>query len=230
MATKMPVLALPRELRYDHEEVLTGGAQFCRFDTLDQLKSYWARQSAAMRYACVGTGFTDPARFLEPHEWIFSPSKEALVAAVVRWEEFRIAPRWYDLMSDELPVRQAFRRSRDARRDLRMALGTWSRQDEAAYVANTKRGAPAGRGGFWRLANLPCGLTHFDWFSEHASFPDDPELPKAHIEPVLQRKTFDDWQAHQSLNDVQMLDASGVDEEIAFWECERAQGRDPYED
>ena len=230
MATKVPVLALPRQLRYDHEEVLAGGAQFFRFDTLEQLKSYRARERTAMRYACVGTGFLDPARFLEPHEWIFSPSKEALVAAVVRWDEFGIAPRWYDSMSDELSVRQEFRRSRDARRDLRMALGTWSREDEAAYVANTKRGAPAGRRGFWRLANLPCGLTHFDWFSEHASFPDDPELPREHVEVVLQRKTFDDWKAHQSLNDVQMLEATGVDDEIAYWECERDEGREPYED
>ena len=80
MATKVPILALPHQLRYDHEEVLAGGAQFCRFDALEQLKSYWARQRTAMRYACVGTGFMDPARFLEPHEWVFSPSKEALVA------------------------------------------------------------------------------------------------------------------------------------------------------
>ena len=28
-------------------------------------------------------------------------------------------------------------------------------------------------------------MTHFDWFSEHASFPDDPELPKAHVEVGL---------------------------------------------
>ena len=66
--------------------------------------------------------------------------------------------------------------------------------------------------------------------SEHASFPDDPELPREHVEVVLQRKTFDDWKAHQSLNDVQMLEATGVDDEIAYWECERDEGREPYED
>jgi hypothetical protein len=32
------------------------------------------------------------------------------------------------------------------------------------------------------------------------------------------------------LNDLSMLDASGVDEDIAYWERERAEGRDPYED
>ena len=41
---------------------------------------------------------------------------------------------------------------------------------------------------------------------------------------------IDDWKAHQSLNDVQMLEAAGVDDEITYWECERDEGREPYED
>lgn len=230
MATKVTVVAVPSELRYDHSEVLDGGAQFCRFDSLEELKLYWARERTAMCYACVGTGYMDPARFLEPHEWIFSRSKEALVAAVVRWGEFKIAPRWYDQMSDEPSIRHELQRRRAAQRDLRMALGTWTPQDEAAYVYNSQQGRGWGRRGFWRLDNLPCGLTHFDWFSEHVSFPDDPELPKKHVEVVLQQKTFDDWKAHRQMSDVQMLDASGVEEEICYWECERAEGRETYED
>lgn len=230
MATRVTVLAVPRELRYDHEEVLAGGAQFFRFDTLDALKAYWARERGSMRFACVGTGYSAPARFLETHEWIFSPSKEALVAAVVRWDEFGIVPRWYDSMSDERSVGQEFKRRRTARRDLRMALGSWSQQDEAAYVKNSQQGRGRGRHGHWRLDKLPCNLTHFDWFSEHARFPDDPELPKEHVELVLQRKTFDDWREHQPLSDAQMMDASGVDEEISYWEGERAAGPDNYED
>jgi hypothetical protein len=230
MATKVTVLAVPRELRYDHEEILHGGAQFCRFDTLEHLKSYWQRERTTMRYACVGTAFIEPARFLDPHEWIFSPSKEALVAAVVRWDEFRIAPRWYDMMSDELSVGLHLQRRRISQRDLRIALGTWSPQDEAAHVFNSQRGRGRGRQGFWRLDNLPCSLTHFDWFSEHAQFPNDPQLPKERAEVLLQRSTFDDWKNHQTLNDVEMLDGSGVDQDIAYWERERAAGRDPYED
>ena len=42
--------------------------------------------------------------------------------------------------------------------------------------------------------------------------------------------TYDDWRAHHTLNDIDRLDALGVDAEIAYWEKERAQGRDPYED
>jgi hypothetical protein len=230
MATKVTVLAVPSELRYDHGEVLAGGAKFCRFDTLEQLKTYWASERPTMRYACVGTGFMVPARFLETHEWIFSPSKEALVAAVTRWDEFRVVPRWYDLMSDELSVRHRLQRRRATRRVLRMSLGTWAPRDESAYESNSQQGRGMGRQGFWRLDNLPCALTHFDWFSEHAVFPDDPELPRERVLALLQRMTFDDWKGHKQLNEVEMLDASGVDEEIAYWERERAEGREPYED
>lgn len=230
MATKIPILTIPSELRYDHEEHLPGGAQFYRFDTLEQLKSYWANESASMRYACVGTGFMSPARFLETHEWIFSPSKEALVAAVVRWEEFRVAPRWFDLMSDEPSIGRVMQQRRATRRDRQLARGTWSLRDEAAYIANSEQGRGRGRKGFWRLVNLPCGLSHFDWFSEQSRFLEDPEMPKKLVEVLLQQATFDDWNKHRQFHEVQMLDAAGVIEEIAYWEHERAEGRDGYED
>ena len=230
MATKAPLLAVPSELRYDHEEMLDGGAQFCRLDTLADLKAYWERKRPEMAYACVGTGFTEPARFLGHHEWVFSPSKQALVKAVVRWDEFKIAPRWYDIMSDEHPVRRDFQRRRATRRDLGMALGTWSPENEEAYASNVHPIRDAMRRGFWRLANLPCGLTHFDWFSEHARMPNDPALPRDRVELVLQWMTYNDWQSHHTLNDIEMLDAQGVDAEIAYWEQEQAEGRAPYED
>lgn len=230
MATKVPIVAVPNELRYDHEEVLEGGAQFFRFETLNDLKLYWAHGRAEMRYACVGTGYTQPARFLEHHEWVFAPSKAALIAAVVRWDEFRITPRWYDAMSDEWPVSQQLQRRREARRDLRMALGTWSQHDETAYTANSGLSGRGLRKGFWRLASLPCGLTHFDWFSEHARMPDDPEVPRERVAKLLQQMTYDDWKEHHPLGDVHLMDAPDVDEEIGYWERERAEDREPYED
>jgi hypothetical protein len=229
MATKSHVLTVPSELQYDHGEVLQGGAQFFRFETLDELKSYWAHEGRGMRYACVGTGFSTPGRFLETHEWVFSPTKEALIDAVVRWDEFKIITRWFDSMSDELLTKHHLQRRRAARRDLRMALGTWSVEDEAAYGANTRRGHALGRHGFWRLDNLPCQLTHFDWFSEHVKLPHDPEIPRAHAELLLKRATFDDWKDQQHLHDVSVLDADGVDEDISYWDRERAEGRESYE-
>lgn len=230
MIKKAAVDSVPRELMYDHEEVLQGGAQFCRFDTLTDLKAYWAIRHADMRYACVGTGYTTPARFLETHDWVFAPTKEALISAVTRWDEFKIAVRWFDAMSDERSVSVELQQRRESRRSIRIALGTWTVQDEAAYASNCGPTRRTLRKGFWRLANLPCSLTHFDWFSEHARMPDDPELPKGRVRVLLQRETFDDWKEHRSLGDVHVMDATGVDDDIAYWERERAEGHAGYED
>ena len=60
--------------------------------------------------------------------------------------------------------------------------------------------------------------------------PNDPGLPRDRVELLLQRMTYDDWQSHHTLSDIEMLDAPGVDAEIAYWEQERVEGRDPYED
>lgn len=226
----IPRLVVPSDLRYDQGEVLEGGALFYRFDTLAELKTFWAQKRAELVFACAGTGFMHPPRFLDRHEWIFSPTKHALVKAVVRWDEYGIVPRWYDGMSDGHSVRRDFQRRRAMRRDLRMAMGNWSPTDEAAYASNVHPVRDAMRRGFWRLSKLPCSLTHFDWFSEHARMPNDPNLPRDQVESTLLRMTFDDWCAHHTMPDVEMLDAHGVDADIAYWEQERAEGREPYED
>jgi hypothetical protein len=80
------------------------------------------------------------------------------------------------------------------------------------------------------LDNLQCRPTHFDWFSEHAAFPNDPELTTETVEVLLQRTTFDDLKNHQRFREVLMLDASGVDEEIVCWMRERAESRGAYEE
>ena len=54
--------------------------------------------------------------------------------------------------------------------------------------------------------------------------PNDPEVSRERVALLLQRMTFDDWKEHQSLGDVHVMESSGVDEEIAYWERERAEG------
>lgn len=101
MPQKLPLIVRPAALRYDQGESLPGGAQFMKFDRVDELEAYWARSKGERPYACCGTGATEPALFLDSREWIFAPTREALVAAVTRWEEFGILPRWYDLLAEE---------------------------------------------------------------------------------------------------------------------------------
>jgi hypothetical protein len=90
MPQKLPLIVRPAALRYDQGESLPGGAQFMKFDRVDELEAYWARSKGERPYACCGTGATEPALFLDSREWIFAPTREALVAAVTRWEEFGI--------------------------------------------------------------------------------------------------------------------------------------------
>lgn len=230
MRPKLPIVARPADLRYDHGESLPGGAQFARLDTLEALRSHWEMTRAERPYACCGTGANSPAYFLRPKEWVFAPTVEALVAAVTRWDEFGIAPRWYDAWSDESEVHDDFAARRAARRSRRIAEGRWSGPDEIAYRLRSEKEAEVLMRGHWRLANLPCGLTHFDWLSEHAKAPSDPALNVEEVAATFRRLTYVDWKDHQTQDDVFFMFDTNVDDEIAHWEGERESGRASYED
>ena len=45
----------------------------------------------------------------------------------------------------------------------------------------------------------------------------------------MQRLTFDDWKLHSTQDDVIFLCGIEVDADIADWQRERDEGRDPYE-
>ena len=52
---------------------------------------------------------------------------------------------------------------------------------------------------------------------------DEPKADESHPQaPSSAQEAVED--------DVLMLDASEVEQEIAYWECERAEGRETYED
>jgi len=155
---------------------------------------------------------------------------EALVSAVTRWDEFKLQPRWYDRMSEELGVHRDFQARRADRRAKRLAGGRWTDDDEKAYEDSLSHGKSSHPKGFLRLSNLPCGLSHFDWFSEYARPPTDPNLSRLEVDRLLRRMTFDDWRLHQTQDDVHFVDAFGVDAEIAFWEQAGAVQGGSYED
>ena len=133
MPQKLPLIVRPAALRYDQGESLPGGAQFVKFNQVDELAAYWARSKGERPYACCGTGATEPALFLDSREWIFAPTKEALVAAVTRWEEFGILPRWYDLLAEESEAHDEIEAKRSASRHRRVFNDQWSTADESAF-------------------------------------------------------------------------------------------------
>ena len=227
---KLRVVARPSELRYDQGKILASGAQFVTLESLTSLKNHWSRIRSTRPFAACGSGSNSRALFLRKHEWIFAPTPEALVAAVTRWDEFHVAPRWYYRMAEELYIHRDFQSRRDARRIERLTEGEWSTNDQNAYEENSSHGKSTFPGGFWRLSNLPCGLSHFDWFSEYARPPTDPSLPKNEVDLLLRRMTFDDWRLYQTQDDVHFVDGTGMDQEIAFWEGAASEVGGSYED
>ena len=229
MPKTLPVIVRPAELRYDQGEFHPCGAQFVKLESLDALRLHWSSVREVRPFASCGTGAYDPPMFLGNHEWIFAPSKEALVSAVTRWDELGITPRWYDTWAEESEVHEQIELRRGARRAKRIAEKRWSAPDEMAFILRSQNADQISMRGFWRLANLPCRLTHFDWFSEHAKVPQDRELDIEVVNVLMQRLTFDDWKLHSTQDDVIFLCGIEVDADIADWQRERDEGRDPYE-
>jgi hypothetical protein len=222
MPQKLPLIVRPAALRYDQGESLPGGAQFMKFDRVDELETYWARSKGERPYACCGTGATEPALFLDSREWIFAPTREALVAAVTRWEEFGILPRWYDLLAEEWEAHDEIEAKRLASRHRRVANNQWSAADESAFVERSEKLATSASAGYWRITRLPCDLSHFDWFSEQANLPIDPNLGVEAATLAMKQVTFDDWKLHQTQDGVQFLVGGEVDDDIAYWRRENS--------
>lgn len=229
MPRKLPVIVRPADLRYDQGEVLPSGAQYMRLETLESLRLHWSNVRDSRPYAGCGTGASQPSMFLGQHEWIFAPSREALVSAVTRWDELEIAPRWYDTWAEESEIHEQIEHRRVARRKQRIAEKRWSASDEISFILRNQNANKIAFCGFWRLANLPCGLTHFDWFSEQTKAPEERDLETEVVKTLLQRLTFEDWKRHSTQDDVAFFFGGEVDIEIAEWQRDRDEGRDPYE-
>lgn len=225
MPQKLPLIVRPAALRYDQGEYLPGGAQFMKFDRVDELETYWAKSKGDRPYACCGTGASRPALFLDSREWIFAPTREALVAAVTRWDEFGIRPRWYDLLAEEWETHEDIEAKRLASRRRQVASDQWSAADESAFVERSEKLAASAYAGYWRITRLPCELSHFDWFSEQACLPIDPNLDIESVSLAMKRATFDDWKLHQTQDGVQFLVGREVDDDIAYWRSEKSPSR-----
>ena len=98
----------------------------------------------------------------------------------------------------------------------------WSTADESAFIERSEKLANSASAGYWRITRLPCDLSHFDWFSERAKLPIDPNLSEDAVSLAMKRATFDDWKLHQTQDAVQFLFGDEVDEDIAYWRIENS--------
>ncbi len=101
---------------------------------------------------------------------------------------------------------------------------TWRKADEDEYAwANID---PSHNFGFWEFSNLPFKLQHNEWFEPPFDF-SDPNLSCERVIEIFKEKTFDAWDAG-SASPACFFDAQGIENEITYWQKERAAGEDYY--
>ncbi|MEX3983636.1 hypothetical protein AB4Y45_32160 [Paraburkholderia sp. EG287A] len=197
---------LPVDIPLPENTPLEGGAVFVRLTTPDALEAFWLKHRATLPYAATGCAHYGPEPFLREHEWVFAPSKSALVKAFTRWDAIGIACEWYDWAADR-PAEHA---------DFFVDLS----EEEA-------RGrTPANYRGWWKLRNLPLGLKDLEWFESFEIDTEviDPSLGLDEVARKLQELTFDVWVDPYGEGSTEVKDANGVDIHLRCWR-EELHGR-----
>ncbi|MGO1073406.1 hypothetical protein [Lysobacter sp. CA199] len=199
-------------------------AIFVRLPTLASLEECWAQQRAIRPYVANGMTCPEGQRFLNQYEWVFAPTKAALIEAMTRWDQVGICVRWYDWKGDANAIYSYEEHFRDyeERRERGIAEGTWTLQDEVDHVEYS----PERYTGEWVIDNLPDDMGE-DWFAfGHRSIIDQ-TLPTSVVTRLLQERTFDDWRRGDAY-DVMVRDAKSVGDEIEYWRGEKRAGEDYY--
>lgn len=201
---------------------LEGGAVFVTLRTLDELEDFWNKHREALPFAVQGIQYGEKQHYLNPHEWIFAPTKAAVVKTVFRWDQMGIRCEWDDWANESPEDHASWFRERDEYRERKIARGEWSADDEADYQSDCKARSPETYRGTWRLYNLPCGMDYLDWFSVFDDEIIDPDLPIEVVAKMMQEQTFDDWRGCP--NEIEFEDTESLNDEIAYWRAEQRRG------
>jgi len=218
---------LPIDIRLPERTPLDGGAMFVVLPTLDELEAFWAKHREAFPFAAKGILYGDRQHYLNECEWVFAPSKAAVVATVFRWDQIGIQCEWYDWASVSPDDHGGFFQDRDVYRQAEIDKGRWSEANEAEYQEDCQRRSPETYRGWWRLTNLPNNLSDTDWFSSWCEETIDLSLPPEIAAQLLQEQTFDDWK-RSDCDELEFHDQQSLDKEIAYWREEQRAGQDYY--
>ncbi|WP_031372155.1 hypothetical protein [Lysobacter antibioticus] len=202
-------------------------AVFVRLPTLAALEQFWATQRDMRPFAAKGVGCSAGQRFLNEYEWVFAPTKAALVAAFTRWDQIGISVRWYDWKDDTNAVvsHEKFFHDFEARRERRIAEGDWTLQDEVDHLEYS----PDRYTGEWIIENLPDQTDMGDWFGLGFRSIIDHSLPASEVVRIMQERTFDHW-IDIDTYDIEVRDVATMDEEIEYWRTEKLHGEGYYGD
>ncbi|SHN44718.1 hypothetical protein SAMN05192549_1259 [Duganella sacchari] len=203
------------------------GAMFIRLATLSDLQSFWALYKSRYAYAARGCAVRGEQIFLKDFEWIFATTKVGLVKAFTRWEEVGIQCVWYDWANDpeSSSSHQQWFSDRDEIRLHALMEKRWTQKDEDAHQRDLLRRTPETYRGWWTLQNLPRDMSDADWLDSQEELI-DPGLPLAEVTKYMQEFTYDSFDG--TLEEIVLMDADGVDEEIKYWLSEKAEGSDYY--
>lgn len=228
---KKKIKPLPVDIKLPEGEVLEGGTMFVILKTLDELEQFWQTNKHQFQFACEGKLWDEPV-FLNSYEWVFGPSKSAVVRTVMRWGQCDIACEFFEWAKIAPAEHISWFADRDADRQSYIESGCWSDADEKEYQADCILRTPDSYRGWWQFKNLPPQYSPSEWFSPWCSHEElwDFNMPIAQVERVLQEQTFDDWKSVGGLEHIEFHDQSSIEEIIAYWRNEKNNGMEYYGD
>lgn len=218
---------LPVEIKLPERVLLENGTLFVTLRTLDELEVFWGEHREQFEFACEGSGCESPV-CLRDYEWVFGPSKSAVIQTVMRWAQTDVSCEFYDWSKNEPKEFECWFRDRDDYRVSQIEKSLWTDSDEKAYRADLIRRSPETYRGWWQLKNLPGGCDPLDWFRPFNDLEEifNPNMAIEEVETRLQEKTFND--RYECLEDFTGHDSVSIDASISYWRTEKADGEEYY--
>lgn len=87
---------LPIEIPLPESTLLDNGTMFVTLRTLDELETFWKANRDTFSYAAQGIEIDGEPTFLNDYEWVFGPSKAAVIQTVCRWNQLGVDADWLE--------------------------------------------------------------------------------------------------------------------------------------
>jgi hypothetical protein len=220
-----PPLMKPIQIPLLEGVPLEGGAMFVRLRTPGELEQFWIANRGTLLYSAEGGETAEGNDYLGDNEWVFAPTKAAVVKTVMRWNDLGVICEWYDWTTRNPDSRANYFAEREWYRGSKKKKGQWTATDEEEYQKRSSKTYT----GWWRLANLPMETAWEDWLSGYEEEVADKDLPMEQVATMLQEQTFDHCGYPMGI-EVEFRDAKEIEEYIAFWKesADEEQKGDTY--
>ncbi|MDN7527664.1 hypothetical protein [Burkholderia orbicola] len=126
---KKELRRLPVDIALPQRVLLDNGTMFAAFEKLEDLEVFWL----ANRFPFACESAESQAVFLRPGEWVFGPSKAAVVKTAMRWDEWGIRCEYQNYGNDEFI--DGWLADLTIDRSKRIANGTWTEGDPTCQHA-----------------------------------------------------------------------------------------------